>query len=134
MMRPTTVPSASTSNGRRPYSPNGRLAEVRLRTSEDILRGYHISLGGHVSLLVPNLPRQVAQRRSPTRGIQGPSETLPDGDDEAIVHPQELLARPAALQLVAGLARGAHEQTAAVGLQRGTTPPPLVAGRENARK
>jgi hypothetical protein len=32
-----------------------------------------------------------------------------DGSDEAIVHAQELLARPAAILLIAGLARGAHE-------------------------
>jgi len=37
----------------------------------------HDVQSGHVSLLVPNLPRQVAQRRSPTRGIRAPSETLP---------------------------------------------------------
>ena len=36
-----------------------------------------------------------------------------DGDDEAIVHAQELLARPAALQLVAGLRPGAHERVGA---------------------
>jgi len=39
--------------------------------------GPHDVQSGHVSLLVPNLPRQVAQRRSPTRGIRAPSETPP---------------------------------------------------------
>ena len=97
-----------------------------MRTSEDILRGYHISLGGHVSLLVPNLSRQVAGMRSPTRGIQGPSETLPRRQRRAIVHPQELLARPAAVLLVAGLARGAHERIGAtVEVARRTAAPPL---------
>src|SRR5262245_6705347 len=33
-----------------------------------------------------------------------------DGDDEAIVHAQKLLSRPAALQLVARRARGAHSK------------------------
>jgi len=53
-----------------------------------------------------------------------------DGDDEAIVHAQELLSRPAALQLVAGLARGAHEQAAAILMQRGAVDggTPIVAG------
>ena len=49
-----------------------------------------------------------------------------DGNDEAIVHPQELLARPAALQLVAWLARGPHEQASAILMQRGTAAPPLA--------
>ena len=31
------------------------------------------AVGGHVSLLVPNLPRHIAQRRSPTPGSQAQS-------------------------------------------------------------
>ena len=72
-----------------------------------------------------------ARRRG---GFKARAKRRLDGGDVAIVHPQELLARPSTILLIAGLARGAHEQTAAVGVQRGTTPPPLVAGRENARK
>ena len=36
-----------------------------------------------------------------------------DGDDEAIVHADELLARPATLHLVAALSRCAHERVGA---------------------
>jgi hypothetical protein len=57
-----------------------------------------------------------------------------DGDDEAIVHAQELLARPAALQLVARLARGAHKQASAILMQRGAAAPPLVVGHEYAQE
>src|SRR5215468_7909363 len=44
-----------------------------------------------------------ARRRG---GFEPRAKRCLDGHDEAIVHPQELLARPAALQLVAGLAGG----------------------------
>ena len=58
-----------------------------------------------------------------------------DGDDEAIVHAQELLSRPAALQLIPGFARGAHEQASAILMQRGTAAPPLaVVGHEYAKE
>jgi len=73
-----------------------------------------------------------ARRRG---GFEPQAKRCLDGDDEAIVRPQELLARPAALQLVAGLARGAHEQTSAILMQRGTAAPPLaVVGHEYAKE
>jgi hypothetical protein len=57
-----------------------------------------------------------------------------DGDDIAIVHLDELLARPAALQLVAGFARGAHEQASAILMQRGTAAPPLAVVGHDTRE
>jgi len=65
-----TTPAASSSR----MPPSRPRASARSRASAC---GPHDVQRGHVSLLVPNLPRHVARRRSPTRGIQGPSETLP---------------------------------------------------------
>ena len=45
--------------------------------------------------------------------LDDPTEGALDGGDVAMIHPHELLARPGALLLVAGLARRAHEPVAA---------------------
>src|SRR6516165_9571784 len=64
-----------------------------------------------------------ARRRG---GFKARAKRCLDGSDVAIVHPQELLARPAAVLLVAGLARGAHERIGAtVEVARRTAAPPL---------
>jgi len=106
-------------------------------TNEDILRGYHISLGGHVSLLVPNLPRQVAQRRSPACGSQGQALWLPRRRRRSD-HPQKLFAGPSTdlLQVFARARRPAHERIlAAVQISRHAAAPPLaVVGHEYTRK
>src|SRR6516162_3203969 len=55
--------------------------------------------------------------------------------DEIRIHVDELLARPAAVQLVAGLARGAHEQAgSAVEVSRRAAAPPFaVVGHRYAK-
>jgi hypothetical protein len=119
-----TTPAASSSR----TPPSRPRASARSRGSAC---GPHDVQRGHVSLLVANLPRHVARRRG---GFKPRAKRSLNGDDEAIVHAQELLARPATLHLVAGFARGLHEQASAILMQRGTAAPPLAVVGHRTRK
>src|SRR6516225_1508198 len=73
----------------------------------------------------PSRPRDDGARRG--GGFEPRAKRGLDGDDEAIVHPQQLLARPRSLQFIAGLCPTAQQRAhAAAKIARRTAAPPLV--------
>jgi hypothetical protein len=94
-----------------------------LRHAPDLRFARSACLAGSMSYRGTSQPIAIARTRSLAcarrgAGFKPRAKRCLDGNDEAIVHADELLARPVALQLVAGPARSASKE--ALPIQRRT--------------